>query len=98
MQVNVLNYLVCRCWPMMRMDAFQGSSLQIDTRNRDHGVTRDDIGKCTNMTECRGYEPRQARFGRNWGGVYEPPAHDPRVPQGYSGILEVRQSNHAIIV
>jgi hypothetical protein len=62
--------------------------MQIDTRNRDHGVLKKDVNTCTNFTECRGYEPRQARFGRNWGGLYEPPKHDPRIPQGYSGILE----------
>jgi hypothetical protein len=37
--------------------------MQIDTRNRDHGVTAADVTKCTNFTECAGYEPRQARLG-----------------------------------
>ena len=64
--------------------------MQIDTRNRDHGVTKDDVHKCTNMTECRGYEPRGARFGRNGNaergqpgklGIYDPPIHDPKIPQ-----------------
>ena len=42
--------------------------MQIDTRNREHGVSPADVHNCTNMTECAGYEPRQARYGRNWGG------------------------------
>ena len=36
------------------------------------------------MTECAGYEPRQARYGRNWGGLTKPNKHI----DGYSGILE----------
>ena len=73
--------------------------MQIDTRNRDHGVTAADVHTCTNMTECRGYEPRNARFGRNGNvdrgkpgklGVYDPPIHDARNPQGYSGVSDLR--------
>jgi len=58
--------------------------MQIDTRNREHGVTPADVHKCTNMTECAGYEPRQARYGRNWGGLTKKNAN----VDGYSGILE----------
>eukprot|EP00441_Pelagodinium_beii_P019960 CAMPEP_0197660388 /NCGR_PEP_ID=MMETSP1338-20131121/50813_1 /TAXON_ID=43686 ORGANISM="Pelagodinium beii, Strain RCC1491" /NCGR_SAMPLE_ID=MMETSP1338 /ASSEMBLY_ACC=CAM_ASM_000754 /LENGTH=908 /DNA_ID=CAMNT_0043237725 /DNA_START=30 /DNA_END=2756 /DNA_ORIENTATION=- len=54
---------------------FRMNPMQIDTRNRDCGVTRADINNCTQFVP--GPEPRQARFGR--------PA-----PKGtnYSGILE----------
>jgi hypothetical protein len=50
--------------------------MQIDTRNRDCGVTKDDLHKCPKFTP--GVEPRQARYGRG-------------IPAGgtnYSGILE----------
>eukprot|EP00927_Polykrikos_kofoidii_P055043 TRINITY_DN49359_c0_g1_i1.p1 TRINITY_DN49359_c0_g1~~TRINITY_DN49359_c0_g1_i1.p1 ORF type:complete len:937 (-),score=98.26 TRINITY_DN49359_c0_g1_i1:92-2509(-) len=49
--------------------------MQIDTRNRDCGVTPADIGNCTRFTP--GPEPRQSRWGRG-------------IPQNtnYSGILE----------
>jgi hypothetical protein len=65
--------------------------MQIDTRNRVHGVTAADVKKCTNFSgvgengkPCAGYEPRQARYGRNWAGVDKSPAD----PGHYSGILE----------
>jgi hypothetical protein len=58
--------------------------MQIDTRNRDHGVTAADVTKCTNFTECAGYEPRQARYGRGWGGLTQPN----KKVGAYSGILE----------
>jgi len=58
--------------------------MQIDTRNREHGVGPESVGNCTNMTECAGYEPRQARYGRNWGGLTQ----KNKKPDGYSGILE----------
>ena len=49
--------------------------MQIDTRNRDCGVTIADIKNCTSFTP--GVEPRQARYGHG-------------IPKGtnYSGILE----------
>ena len=50
--------------------------MQIDTRNRDCGVTPADLHKCPTFTP--GVEPRQARYGRG-------------IPAGgtnYSGILE----------
>merc|ERR1719433_1979019 len=49
--------------------------MQIDTRNRDCGVTPADIHNCTTFTP--GPEPRQARYGR---GI---PANTT-----YSGVLE----------
>ena len=65
--------------------------MQIDTRNRVHGVTAADVHKCTNFSgvgengkKCAGYEPRQARYGRGWGGVRGTPQN----PGHYSGILE----------
>ena len=58
--------------------------MQIDTRNREHGVSAESVHNCTNMDECAGYEPRQARYGRNWGGRLA----KPKVVDGYSGILE----------
>lgn len=55
--------------------------LQIDTRNRVHGATPADVHKCTNFSgvseengkPCAGYEPRQARYGRDWAGLTESP-------------------------
>lgn len=49
--------------------------MQIDTRNRDCGVTIKDLGNCTKFTP--GPEPKQARYGLG-------------IPEGsnYSGILE----------
>lgn len=49
--------------------------MQIDTRNRDCGVTKDDVKNCTRFVP--GPEPRQARYGRG-------------IPKGtnYSGVLE----------
>jgi len=50
--------------------------MQIDTRNRDCGATRDDIHKCVKFVP--GPEPRQARYGFG-------------IPEGgtnYSGVLE----------
>ena len=58
--------------------------MQIDTRNREHGVLPESVLNCTNFTECAGYEPRQSRYGRGWGG----PAGPPKNPGAYSGILE----------
>lgn len=58
--------------------------MQIDTRNRDHGVGPESVRNCTNMTLCAGYEPRQARYGKGWGGVTAPNKN----PGSYSGILE----------
>jgi hypothetical protein len=65
--------------------------MQIDTRNRDHGVSPADVHKCTNFSgvgengkPCAGFEPRQARYGRGWGGV----DGTPKNPGHYSGILE----------
>ena len=65
--------------------------MQIDTRNREHGATAADVHKCTNFSgvgengkPCAGYEPRQARYGRHWGGTLG----SPKVPGHYSGILE----------
>jgi hypothetical protein len=58
--------------------------MQIDTRNRAHGAQPEDVHKCTNMTECAGYEPRAARYGRGWGGLTGPNKN----VDGYSGILE----------
>lgn len=59
--------------------------MQIDTRNRDCGVTKDDIHKCPQFTP--GVEPRQARYGRgipaggtNYSGVLECPCNG-----GYGG-------------
>ena len=56
--------------------ALSFTPMQIDTRNREHGVTAADVHKCTNFSgvgengkKCAGYEPRQARYGRGWGGV-----------------------------
>eukprot|EP00939_MAST-03C_sp_MAST-3C-sp1_P001438 g1438.t1 len=50
--------------------------MQIDTRNRDCGVTPADINNCTTFTP--GPEPKQARYGR---GI-------PAEGTNYSGILE----------
>jgi len=58
--------------------------MQIDTRNREHGVLPESVLNCTNFTECAGYEPRQSRYGRGWGGLTGPP----KDPGAYSGILE----------
>ena len=58
--------------------------MQIDTRNRVHGVGPESVHNCTNFTECAGYEPRQSRYGRGWGG----PDGPPQDPGAYSGILE----------
>ena len=58
--------------------------MQIDTRNREHGVGPESVLNCTNFTECAGYEPRQSRYGRGWGG----PAGQPKDAGHYSGILE----------
>jgi hypothetical protein len=64
--------------------------MQIDTRNRAHGVKPEDVHRCTNFSgsengvPCASYEPRQARYGREWGGVDQPP----KEPGHYSGILE----------
>ena len=58
--------------------------MQIDTRNRAHGVGPESVHNCTNMTECAGPEPRQARYGRGWGGLTEKNKN----VGGYSGILE----------
>jgi hypothetical protein len=58
--------------------------MQIDTRNREHGVGPESVYNCTNMTECAGYEPRQARYGRGWGGL----TGKNKNPGHYSGILE----------
>ena len=58
--------------------------MQIDTRNREHGVGPESVRNCTNMTLCAGYEPRQARYGRNWGGLTKKSTK----VDGYSGILE----------
>jgi hypothetical protein len=54
--------------------------MQIDTRNRDCGVTPADVKNCTpaNFGFIPGFEPKQARYGRG-------------IPKGgtnYSGILE----------
>ena len=64
--------------------------MQIDTRNRVHGVTAADVRKCTNMSgvgedgsPCAGYEPRQARYGRGWGGLRKANKN----PGHYSGVL-----------
>jgi len=65
-------------------ESWHATPMQIDTRNRDHGVTPADVHNCTNMTACAGYEPRQARYGRGWGGVNAPN----KAPNHYSGILE----------
>eukprot|EP01046_Picozoa_sp_COSAG06_P004689 COSAG06_NODE_200_length_20386_cov_35.829547_5_plen_749_part_00 len=64
--------------------------MQIDTRNRKHGVKPADVHRCTNFSgsengePCASYEPRQARYGRNWAGVDKSPAD----PGHYSGVLE----------
>jgi hypothetical protein len=58
--------------------------MQIDTRNREHGVGPESVRNCTDMNKCAGYEPRQARYGRGWGGV----SGRPKEVDGYSGILE----------
>lgn len=50
--------------------------MQIDTRNRDCGVTPESVSNCTQFTP--GPEPRQARYGR---GI-------PPEGTNYSGILE----------
>ena len=50
--------------------------MQIDTRNRDCGVTPADVGKCTQFAP--GPEPKQARYGR---GI-------PAAGTNYSGLLE----------
>lgn len=42
--------------------------MQIDTRNRDCGVTPESVTNCTDFTP--GPEPRQARYGRGWAGVH----------------------------
>jgi hypothetical protein len=55
--------------------------MQIDTRNRDCGATYKDVHNCSKMTP--GYEPRSARYGRDWQGVDKP-----ALPSNYSGILE----------
>jgi hypothetical protein len=57
--------------------------MQIDTRNRDCGSTYKDVNRCTNMSEHPSYEPRSARYGRNWQGV-----NKPSLPSNYSAILE----------
>ena len=71
--------------------AWHITPMQIDTRNRVHGAGPDDVHKCTNFSgtdengvACAGYEPRQARYGRHWGGV----RGTPQKPGHYSGILE----------
>jgi len=64
--------------------SWHATPMQIDTRNREHGVTPDAVHNCTNMSACAGYEPRQARYGRGWGGVNSPN----KAPNHYSGILE----------
>jgi len=58
--------------------------MQIDTRNREHGVGPESVHNCTNMTQCSGYEPRQARYGRGWGGL----TGQNKNVNHYSGILE----------
>lgn len=58
--------------------------MQIDTRNREHGIGPESVHNCTNMSLCAGYEPRQARYGRNWGGL----TSKSKDVDGYSGILE----------
>lgn len=58
-------------------DTWHITPMQIDTRNRDCGVTPKDINNCTNHANP-GPEPRQARYGLG-------------IPSGgspYSGILE----------
>jgi len=55
--------------------------MQIDTRNRDCGVTPQSVKNCTTMTP--GIEPRSARYGRDWQGVDKL-----ALPSNYSGILE----------
>merc|ERR1719277_1247251 len=53
--------------------------MQIDTRNRDCGATRNDISNCTRFTP--GPEPKQARYGRgipkdtNYSGILECPCN-----------------------
>ena len=32
----------------------------------------EDMHTCTKSTECAGYEPRAARYGRGWGGLTGP--------------------------
>jgi hypothetical protein len=58
--------------------------MQIDTRNRDCGVTPESVTNCSTQF-TPGPEPRQARYGRGWAGV-----HGKRMPgsTNYSGILE----------
>merc|ERR1719506_1383615 len=55
--------------------------MQIDTRNRNCGSTYKDVGNCTHMIPD--YEPRSARYGKNWQGVDKP-----ALASNYSGILE----------
>ena len=55
--------------------------MQIDTRNRNCGVTPADVKNCTSMSPD--YEPRSARYGRDWQGVAKP-----ALKSNYSGILE----------
>lgn len=50
--------------------------MQIDTRRRDCGATRDDVHRCTQFEPW--IEPKQARYGRPWEGANS----------SYSGILE----------
>merc|ERR1719242_756223 len=51
--------------------------MQIDTRNRECGVTPESVKNCTQFVP--GIEPRQARYGR---------PYDPKAGTNYSGILE----------
>eukprot|EP00658_Telonema_sp_P-2_P011110 TRINITY_DN14225_c0_g1_i3.p1 TRINITY_DN14225_c0_g1~~TRINITY_DN14225_c0_g1_i3.p1 ORF type:complete len:942 (-),score=213.51 TRINITY_DN14225_c0_g1_i3:82-2907(-) len=62
-------------------DSWTITPMQIDTRNRDCGSTYKDVGNCTQMLPA--YEPRSARYGRNWQGKDKP-----ALPSNYSGILE----------
>ena len=43
-------------------DSWHITPMQIDTRNRDCGVTPADVGKCTQFVP--GPEPKQARYGQ----------------------------------
>jgi hypothetical protein len=57
--------------------------MQIDTRNRDCGVTPESVTNCTRYTP--GVEPHQARYGRHWAGV---DGMNPVGSSNYSGVLE----------
>ena len=64
-------------------DSWHVWPMQIDTRNRDCGVTPQSVSNCTTYTPD--VEPRQARYGRGWAGV---DAKRPAGSTNYSGVLE----------